>query len=334
MRYVLRRLGYLIFVLLGASFLVFFLAQAIPADPAREAMGEYATNEQVEAYRHERGLDRPIVVQYVIYLNRLLRVDLGTSVMTGEPVVKELFRYLPATVELAAASLVVSVVLGIFLGVASAAKRGYFTDQFSRAFALFGMSMPVFWFGLMLQLIFYRHLAILPIGQRVNVEFNAPPAITGFLTVDSLMAGDLTMFGNALLHLVLPSVVLASGSLASIARITRSNLLEVLRSEYVRTARSKGLAERTVIYKHAFRSTLVPVVTIIGLQVGHMFSGAVLAETVFTWPGIGRWAVSGILKGDVPVVMGVALFTTAVYSLINLLVDLSYPLIDPRLRTE
>ncbi len=334
MRYVLRRLGYLIFVLLGASFLVFFLAQAIPADPAREAMGEYATNEQVEAYRHERGLDRPIVVQYVIYLNRLLRVDLGTSVMTGEPVVKELFRYLPATVELAAASLVVSVVLGIFLGVASAAKRGYFTDQFSRAFALFGMSMPVFWFGLMLQLIFYRHLAILPIGQRVNVEFNAPPAITGFLTVDSLMAGDLTMFGNALLHLVLPSIVLASGSLASIARITRSNLLEVLRSEYVRTARSKGLAERTVIYKHAFRSTLVPVVTIIGLQVGHMFSGAVLAETVFTWPGIGRWAVSGILKGDVPVVMGVALFTTAVYSLINLLVDLSYPLIDPRLRTE
>ncbi len=334
MRYVLRRLGYLIFVLLGASFLVFFLAQAIPADPAREAMGEYATNEQVEAYRHERGLDRPIVVQYAIYLNRLLRVDLGTSVMTGEPVVKELFRYLPATVELAAASLVVSVVLGIFLGVASAAKRGYFTDQFSRAFALFGMSMPVFWFGLMLQLIFYRHLAILPIGHRVNVEFNAPPAITGFLTVDSLMAGDLTMFGNALFHLVLPSIVLASGSLASIARITRSNLLEVLRSEYVRTARSKGLAERTVIYKHAFRSTLVPVVTIIGLQVGHMFSGAVLAETVFTWPGIGRWAVSGILKGDVPVVMGVALFTTAVYSLINLLVDLSYPLIDPRLRTE
>ncbi len=333
MRYVLRRLGYLIFVLLGASFLVFFLAQAIPADPAREAMGEYATNEQVEAYRHERGLDRPIVVQYAIYLNRLLRVDLGTSVMTGEPVVKELFRYLPATVELAAASLIVSVVLGIFLGVASAAKRGYFTDQFSRVFALFGMSMPVFWFGLMLQLIFYRHLAILPIGQRMNVEFNAPPAITGLLTVDSLMAGDLTMFVNALLHLVLPSVVLASGSLASIARITRSNLLEVLRSEYVRTARSKGLAERTVIYKHAFRSTLVPVVTIIGLQVGHVFSGAVLAETVFTWPGIGRWAVSGILKGDVPVVMGVALFTTAVYSLVNLLVDLSYPLIDPRLRT-
>ncbi len=334
MRYVLRRLGYLVFVLFGASLLVFFLAQAIPADPAREALGEYASNEQIEAYRHERGLDRPITVQYVIYLKHLLHGDLGTSTVSRQPVAQELVRYLPATAELALTSLLLSLVLGVFLGVVSALKRGNLTDQVSRIGALFGMSMPVFWFGLVLQLVFYRQLAILPASQRLNVEFIAPPQITGFLTVDSILAGDLYLFGNALLHLILPATVLATSGLATIARITRSSLLEVLHTEYVRTARSKGLAERTVVYKHAFRNALMPVVTIIGLLVGHMFSGAVLVETIFAWPGVGRWAVLGLAKGDVPVAMAIALFTCAIYSIVNLVVDFSYYLIDPRLRTE
>jgi len=332
-RYVLSRLGYLIFVLFGASLLVFFLSQAIPADPAREALGEYASNEQIEAYRHERGLDRPIAVQYFIYLQHLLRGDLGTSIVSGQPVARELVRYLPATAELAMASLTLSIVLGVFFGVLAALKRGYAADQISRVGALFGMSMPVFWFGLVLQLTFYRELAILPASQRLNVEFVGPPQITGFLTVDSILAGDLRLFGNALLHLVLPATVLSTNGLATIARITRSSLLEVLHTEYVRTARSKGLAEHTVIYKHAFRNALLPVVTIIGLLLGHMFSGAVLVETIFAWPGVGRWAVLGLTKGDVPVAMAVALFTCTVYSIVNLVVDLSYLIIDPRLRT-
>lgn len=333
-RYIVRRLILLLLVLLGASALVFLLAQAIPADSAREALGEYASNEQVEAYRQERGLDKPIVVQYVIYLEHLLAGDLGTSIVSGDPVLEELKRYLPATIELMALAVAIFVGIGVPLGIVSAVRRGEGVDQFSRLVALFGMSMPVFWLGLMLQIIFYARLGLLPLGQRLGVEFPVPPAVTGLYTIDSLLAGQLHAFWDAAKHLILPAFALSMGGLASTARITRSCLLEVLRTDYVRTARAKGLAERTVTYRHALRTALIPVVTSAGLHVGHMFGGAVLTETIFAWPGMGRWAVAGLARADLPVVMGFALFACLMYSLVNLLVDLSYGLIDPRARAE
>ena len=333
LQYVVRRLGLLVLILFGASLLVFFLAVAIPADPAREALGEYASNEEIELYRHERGLDLPITTQYFIYVQHLLRGDLGTSVMSGESVASELVRFLPATAELSIAALLIAVPVGLVLGVNSAVHQGSAADHLSRVGSLFGTSMPVFWLGLMLQLVFYRDLAVLPAGQRLDVQFSTPPLVTGFLTIDSLLAGNAHLFIDVVRHLVLPATVLAFGGVATIARITRSSFLEILRTEYIRTARSKGLLGWTVLSKHALPNALVPVVTVIGIHMGQLFSGAVLTETIFAWPGVGRWAVQAITRADVPVVMGVALFACAVYAVLNLVVDLSYLAIDPRVRT-
>jgi peptide/nickel transport system permease protein len=264
----------------------------------------------------------------------LARGDLGTSIVTRSPIMRDLGHFIPATVELFVPSLILAVTVGLGLGVAAAVYRGGWIDQISRVLSLIGLSMPIFWLGLILQLVFFRALGWFPAGGRLDGILLPPPTVTGLYTVDALLAGQGDVFLSAVRHLVLPAVALSTLTLGIVARMTRSSLLDTLSSNYVRTARSKGLLERTVIWRHALRSALLPVLTVVGLRIGQMFGGAVLTETVFSWPGVGRYAFVGLRQLDFPVVMGFAVWATLIYSVVNLLVDLSYSLADPRVRLE
>jgi len=334
LRFLVRRCLFFIVVVLGAMAVVFLLAQVTPADPARAALGPDASNEQVEQYRHEVGLDQPMYVQFWRYLGRLCRGDLGVSIVTRNPVSEDLGRAIPATIELLVPSILLSLVVGIVLGVISAVARGKLIDHASRVFSILGMSMPVFWLGLVLQLIFYKDLSWLPAGGRLPLTAVPPPAVTGLYTVDSLLAGDWGLFLLALKHLILPVITLSTINVATVARITRASLLEVLAQDYLRTARSKGLSEQVVIYRHALRNALIPVVTVFGMRVGVMFGGAVLTESIFTWPGVGRYAFYGLRQLDLPVVTAFVIYATLAYAVINMLVDASYSIMDPRIRAE
>lgn len=330
--YTLRRLGFLIIVVWGATTIVFLLSHIISGDPARVALGPDATQEMVDAYRRELGLDKPLLIQYGIYMSNLLRGDMGTSILTGRPVASELATFVPATLELMLASVVLSVVLAVPLGILSAMRQGSWLDHALRASSVAGLSLPIFWFGIILQLIFYRYLEWLPIGGRLAPDLPPMAAITGLHTIDGMLQGRWDVVGSAVLHLILPALSLSFINLAAISRITRSSMLDVLDKDFVRVARSKGLSERVVIYKHAFRNAVVPILTVIGLRVGAMFGGAVLTETVFAWPGLGRYAYYALRNVDLPVVAGFTLWTTLAYAVINLLVDVSYYVVDPRIR--
>lgn len=330
--YLLRRIGFMILVLFGVTTVVFFLSHVVPSDPVRMALGPDATQEMVDNYVRERGLDKPLIVQYGIYLEHVLHGDFGNSILTRQKVSKDLARFIPATVELMIPSLVISVAVGLFLGVVAAVRRGHWFDHTSRLLSLFGMSMPIFWLGLMLQVIFYKELNWLPSSGRLDSGLSPPPFVTGLYTIDSLVAGQWAVFLSALKHLTLPAVALSSINIGLIARISRTSLLDELSADYVRTARGKGLPERTVIYGHALRNALIPVVTVLGMRIGAMFGGAVLTETVFAWPGVGRYAVNGLRWMDFPVVMGFTLWTCFVFTVMNILVDLSYSFLDPRVR--
>jgi peptide/nickel transport system permease protein len=320
--------------ILGAVTFTFVLATLVPGDPARAALGPDATEEQVANYRSERGLNKPVAVQYAHYLSSLTRGDFGTSIVSRSPVIDDLARFIPATIELLVPSLLISVVFGFALGVAAAFYRGTWVDQISRFFSLVGLSMPVFWLGLVMQLLFFRVLGWFPIGGRLSTTLTPPPDVTGFYTIDSLIAGRWDLFAVSLHHLVLPAVALSTLTLGIVARMTRSSLLDVMSSNYVRTARSKGIPETVVLWKHALRNAMIPIITVIGLRLGQMFSGAVLTETVFAWPGVGRYAFTALRQLDFPVVMGFTVWATLIYAVVNLLVDLSYTLVDPRVRLE
>lgn len=332
--FLIRRLAFTLVTVLGAVTLTFLLANVVPSDPARVALGPDATEAQVAHYRAERGLDRPLWVQYLRYLSTLARGDLGTSIVSRAPIRADLAQFVPATVELFVPSLVFALAAGLGLGVAAALYRGSWMDQLARLVSLLGLSMPVFWLGLLLQLVFFRGLHWLPVGGRLDQVMRPPPTVTGLYTVDAALAGQWDVMASALIHLVLPAVALSTLTLGIVARMTRSSLLDTLSSGYVRTARSKGLSERVVVWRHALRSALLPVLTVVGLRIGQMFSGAVLTETVFAWPGIGRYAFVALRQLDFPVVMGVAIWATLIYSLVNLVVDLGYSLADPRVRLE
>lgn len=332
--YLLRRLAFLVIVVWGATTIVFFLAHVVSGDPARAALGPDATQEMVEAYRRELGLDKPLLVQYGRYMANLLRGDIGTSILTGRPVASELATHVPATLELMLASIALSVILGIPLGILSAVRQGSWFDHTSRALSVAGLSLPIFWFGIILQLVFYRYLEWLPIGGRLAAGIEPARTITGLYTIDGLLQGRWDVVKSAAVHLILPAVALSFINLAAITRITRSSMLDVLGQDYVRVARSKGLSERVVIYKHALRNAIVPILTVIGLRVGAMFGGAVLTETVFAWPGLGRYAYYALRNVDLPVVAGFTLWTTLAYALVNLIVDMSYYIVDPRTRME
>jgi peptide/nickel transport system permease protein len=330
--FLLRRLVSLLFVLWGMSVLTFTISHVIPADPAAAAAGFNATPDQIAQYRRELGLDRPLPEQYLRYLsNIVLRFDLGRSILDQRPVADDIRTFLPASVELALVSLILCVPAGIALGTFTALRAGRLSDALSRIFAVLGVSMPVFMVALVLQLVFYKELRWLPFGGRLDDSVTPPPAVTGLLLLDSLLARNGPAFLSALRHLVLPAATLAVANLAVIARMTRSSVLEVLSAEYVRTARAKGLAESRVVVLHVLKNAMTPVVTIIGLQVASLIAYVFLVEYVFSWPGIGSYAVRAILGLDFQPIMGITLLFSLIYVVVNFLVDVSYALLDPRI---
>ncbi len=321
-------------VLLGVSVLTFFIAHVVPADPVLVALGEHAREDQIQAYRRAYGLDRPIGVQYVIYIRRLVAGDLGISIRTRRPVLDDLREFLPATVELGGTAWAVALLLGIPAGILSAVYKDRIFDHFSRIGALIGASMPVFWLGLLLLGTFYYRLRWFPGPGRLDVSAIAPLSRTGLLLVDAALAGNWAVLWNALRHLVLPALTLGLFSTAVIARMTRSAMLEVLYQDYIRTARAKGLARARVILRHALRNAMIPTLTVVGISFGNLLSGAVLTETIFAWPGLGRYATTSAISLDFPAVVGVALVAAVIYTTINLVIDLLYARLDPRVRYE
>lgn len=321
----------LIPVLIGVSIIVFLIMRVFSPDPAPIVLGQHATQEAADAWRQVNGLNDPIYLQYWHYLKGALTGDLGTSYYTKLPVLKEIFTRFPATIELAVVAIILASIFGILIGVISAVKKNSIFDNAGMFLALIGVSMPIFWLGILLIILFSGTLHWLPSNGRINPLLQ-PGHITGFYLIDSLATGNMSAFMDALRHLVLPASALAMYSMAIITRMTRSSMLDTLQQDYIRTARAKGISESRVIYKHALRNGLIPIITVIGLQLGSLLGGAVLTETVFSWPGIGAYTVACILKSDFPVVQGVVLLVAAIFVLVNLLVDVIYAFIDPRIK--
>ncbi|MDQ7820632.1 MAG: ABC transporter permease [Armatimonadota bacterium] len=332
--YLTRRLLLSTLAVFGVLVITFFLSHVIPGDPIAAILGPQAPDHVIEDLRRRWGLDRPIPEQFVRYLSLLARGDLGRSIATNRPVLDDLREFFPATVELATAAILVGVTLGMAVGIVSAVARGRWVDHVVRFVSLIGLSMPVFWLGLIALLVFYFWAGVLPGPGQLDILISRPPRVTGLILVDSVLARDGVALRNALAHMVLPALVLGSHTLVGIARITRASMLEVLGQEYIKAARAKGLAERTVILRHALKNALLPIVTVIGIYYGSLLEGAVLTETVFAWPGLGRYATSAILSQDFAAVMGVTLLIALIFSLANLVVDLLYAALNPRIRYE
>ncbi len=320
-------------MLFGITLASFVLSQAVPVDPVTANLGEQAAAdpEVVQAFRREWGLDRPLPEQYLRYVWNLAHGNLGRSISTRQPVSLDLQQHLPATIELSVVAMALSVLLGIPLGILSAVRRDSALDQLTRVAALVGVSMPVFWLGLVALSVFYARLGWMPEPGRISATLTPPHFVTGFLLIDSLLAGRWDIVRDALWHLCLPALVLCTQNLGVLARLMRSSMLEVLGEDYVRTARAKGLGERAVLFRHAARNGLIPVVTVIGLNFGRLLSGAVIIETVFAWPGLGLYAFRSATSLDFPAIMGVGMVVGTIYILGNLLVDLAYAVIDPRI---
>lgn len=329
--YTIRRLIMLIPVLLGMSIIVFSIVRAIPGDPAQTILGEKATPEQIESLREALGLNNPWYIQYFHYLGDILTGDLGTSLHNGAPIAEEVPRYLAATAELTIFSMLFAVIIGVNAGIIAAWKQNSWFDYICMLVALIGVSMPVFWLGLMEQWLFAQELHWLPSVGRDNPRFPVEP-ITNFYIIDSILMGDWEQVEEVFMHLILPSIALGTIPMAIIARITRSSMLEVMRSDYIRTARAKGVRSFFVVYKHALKNALIPVLTVIGLQVGLLLGGAVLTETIFGWPGIGRYIYLAIGNRDYPVIQSGILVVATMFVLINLIVDLLYAYLDPRIK--
>lgn len=328
--YIIRRLLMLIPVLIGMSIIVFSIIHAIPGDPAETILGDKASVESKEALREELGLNNPLHIQYVDYLKRLLQGDLGNSIRTKAPIVEEIGPYLAATIELTLVSMAIAVFVGVNAGILSAWKQNSWFDYISMILALIGVSMPIFWLGLMEQWIFALELKWLPSLGRMNPR-DPVDAITHIYLLDAMLAGRWDQAWTVLKHLILPGIALGTIPMAIIARMTRSSMLEVLRADYIRTARAKGLNQLPVIYKHALKNALIPVVTVIGLQTGLLLGGAVLTETIFAWPGVGRYIFEAISFRDYPVIQSGILVIAVIFVLINLFVDVLYSIIDPRI---
>ncbi len=330
-RLIVRRLIFLVFVLFGLSLITFGLSHVVPGDPARLMAGPRASKSAVAKIREKYGLDDPLPQQYVAYLQGLTRGDLGTSFTTRRPVSEDLKRYLPATIELGAVAFVISTLVGIPLGVISSVKRDKLPDHIARFISISGLALPVFWLAIMAQFIFFGRLGWLPDGARIPIGTDPPPTVTGLYTIDSVIAGDWELFRLSLFHLIMPALVLAYGSLAVITRMVRGGMLEVLGQDYIRTARAKGIAPNGVVFGHALKNAMLPTVTSLGLQVGLLLSGAFLVEIVFSWPGVGRYAVEAIQRLDYNATMATTLVIALVFVLMNLLVDILYLFLDPRI---
>jgi peptide/nickel transport system permease protein len=321
-------------LMVGMTLIAFVVSHALPADPVAANLGQHSMEDPtiVAAFRAQWGLDRPLPEQYLTYLKNLVQGNFGTSIRTHMPVSDDLARYLPASAELAIIATLVGTVVGIPFGVISAVRRNSWVDHVVRAVSLLGVSSPVFWLGLISLYIFYFRLGWLPGPGRLDVGIPEPTRVTGMFTVDSLLTGNWPALSSSLRHLVLPGLVLASVYLGLVTRITRSSMLEVLSADYVRTARGKGLRQRSVIYRHALNNALIPTITVLGLAFGDILAGTVLTETIFSWPGIGRYAYQSAVTLDFPAIMGVSLVIAAIFILVNLATDLAYVFLDPRLR--
>ena len=331
-QFITRRLLWLIPVVLGMSIITFTISNLVPADPIRAMAGANARPEQVESLRREWGMDKPLPQQYLTYLTNLLRGNLGNSIRTRRPVVEDLKEYFPATLEVTLAAVILMVAVGIPLGVLSAIQQGRFVDHINRILSIGGIAMPIFFLGLLFQLIFYRWLNWLPAQGRIDFLVSPPQHFTGLYTVDSILSANKDALLSSVKHLLLPSLTLAVGSLAMISRMVRASMLEVLGCDYIRTARAKGLEERQVIFRHALRNALIPMVTLLALQVGLLLGGAFLVEIIFSWPGIGLYAVQSMLAVDFPAIMGVTLLLVIIFVLVNLMADLINGSLDPRIR--
>ena len=321
----------LVLVVAGVCVITFIISHLIPGDPARLLAGERASDEIVQHIRHQLGLDLPLWQQFARYVSALLHGDLGTSIRTGRPVLEDLKTFFPATLELAFCALDIALVVGIPLGVLSAVYRNRWTDHLVRLLALTGISTPAFWLGLGVIVLFYGKLNWLPGSGRLDDWLDPPAHITGFYLIDSLLAGDTEVFINAVQHLILPAATLAFVHLGIVARQIRSAMLEQLGEDYIRTALASGLPRWTIILRYALPNALIPSVTVLGLALGDLLYGAVLTETVFAWPGMGAWVVTSIQALDFPAVMGFAIVVSFAYVLVNLIVDLLYLWIDPRM---
>jgi ABC-type dipeptide/oligopeptide/nickel transport system permease component len=331
-RLVLRRLLVMGVVLWGVSLFTFFLARVAPGDPARLIAGPHANAAAIANVRAIYGLDQPLPIQYVSYLGGLLRGDLGTSFITRRPVATDLLAFLPATLELSVYALLVGSTIGLALGVLSAVRVGTAVDKAARFVAVAGLSMPAFWLAILLQLVFYSALQALPLANRLDTGMAPPPHVTGFMTIDSLLAGQWTTLAAAVRHLILPVATLALAEIGLMARVVRTSVLEVVGADFIRTAEAKGLRPRRVLVRHTLRNALLPAVTIVGLETALLAGGVFLVEEIFAWPGVGRYAFDAIRSSDYNAIMGFTVVGAVFYVVINLVVDIAYLYLDPRIR--
>jgi peptide/nickel transport system permease protein len=328
--YVIRRIFILIPTLLGVSIIVFLMLHITPGDPAELLLGERATVQSLEAMREHLGLNQPLYVQYGMFLKRLMQGDLGETIWTRQKVWVEVKQRFPATIELSIAAMLISCFFGMIFGIISATKQYSAFDYLSMVGALLGVSMPVFWLGLVLMLIFSLELGWFPMSGRLSIGIELD-RITNFYILDAILTANWVALKDAISHITLPAVTLSTIPMAIVARMTRSSMLEVLRQDYIKTARAKGLSQRVVVFKHALRNALIPVVTTIGLQFGILLGGAILTETVFAWPGVGKWIYDAVSQRDYMVIQGGTLVVAATFVVINLLVDMLYAVINPRI---
>ncbi|AWK85470.1 ABC transporter permease subunit [Azospirillum thermophilum] len=332
LRFILTRVSLVIPTFLGITLLTFFLIRLVPGDPIEVRVGERGISpERLALLRHEMGLDQPLWQQFLDYIGQVLSGDLGMSLVTRNSVLSEFLSLFPATLELALAAMLFAVVVGLPAGILAAVRRGSVLDHGVMGISLTGYSMPIFWWGLLLILFFSVGLGWTPVSGRLDLLYYIEP-VTGFMLIDTLMAGEYDAFWSAIHHLILPMVVLGTVPLAVVARMTRSAMLEVLGEDYIRTARAKGLSSSRVIGMHALRNALIPVVTVIGLQVGTLLGGAILTETIFSWPGVGKWLIESINRRDYPALQGGVLLIASSVIAVNLLVDLLYGVLNPRIR--
>jgi peptide/nickel transport system permease protein len=332
-RYIARRLGLMVVAALGVTLISFIVSHAVPADPIVSNLGQIASQrpEIVKAFREKWGLDKPLYEQYFTFVRNLARGELGTSINTRRAVTKDLAQFVPATVELATVAVVFALLLGLPLGVFAAVRRDGPIDHLARMVSLIGVSIPIFWLATVSLVVFYATLHWTVGPGRLGPQIERPDYVTGMYTIDSLIAGDFDTFKSAVLHLILPGLVLASSIMGLVTRVTRSSMLEVLSQDYTRTARAKGLREARVVARHALRNALIPTVTVLGLAYGGLLSGAVMTETIFAWPGLGRYAFQSVVTNDFPGIMGVTFVIGIMYVLVNLIVDLLYAWLDPRI---
>lgn len=330
---IIKRLLWAIPTLLGVSVLVFFMVHLAPGDPALVMLGEHANKEAVDALREQMGLNKPLLEQYFLFVTNALQGDFGISVISGEPVIDEFMERFPATVELSLVALVFATIVGLFAGIISAVKRYSLFDYAAMTTALAGVSMPVFWLGLMLIYLFSVHLGWLPVSGRLGYEFDIDE-VTGFYLIDSILMQDYEAFWDVCKHLVLPAFALGTIPMAIIARMTRASMIEVMKEDYIRTAKAKGCTKRQIVLIHALKNALMPIVTVIGLMLGTLFAGSILTETTFSWPGIGKWLVNAVNQRDFPIIQSTTLIIATIFVAVNLVVDLLYAVINPKVRLD